>query len=146
MFCERETASTGTGSCMNTRAQLEELMAERVVLMDGSMGVLIFTHKPEESDYRGARFCNHPALLKNCTDVMVLSQPRMVEDIHRAYLEAGADIICTDTFNANRLSLEEFELQDYVAELNQTAAKLARRAAEDFSRRAPDKPRFVAGS
>ena len=87
-----------------------------------------------------------PAHLKNCTEALVLTQPRMIEDIHRAYLEAGADIIETDTFNGTALSLEEFGLQDHVFELNQTAAELARRVADEFTRKNPDKPRFVAGS
>ncbi|MFM7148868.1 MAG: homocysteine S-methyltransferase family protein, partial [Gemmataceae bacterium] len=77
---------------------------------------------------------------------MVLSQPGIIEEIHRAYLEAGADIIETDTFNGNRLSMEEFHLQDHVFEINKSAAEIARRAADDFTRRNPDKPRFVAGS
>src|SRR5437588_12076063 len=92
----------------NTKTQLEELLAERILLLGGSMGALIFSREPREEDYRGERFRTHPVSLKNCTEAMVLSQPRLIEDIHRAYLEAGADIIETDTFNANRLSLEEF--------------------------------------
>jgi 5-methyltetrahydrofolate--homocysteine methyltransferase len=130
----------------STRALLEELLAERILLLDGSMGALIFSREPHEEDYRGERFKQHPKPLKNCTEAMVLSQPRLIEDIHRAYLEAGADIIETDTFNANRLSLEEFALQDHVAEINREAVALAKRVADDFTRRNPDKPRFVAGS
>jgi 5-methyltetrahydrofolate--homocysteine methyltransferase len=129
-----------------TRDVLEELLSQRILLLDGSMGALIFSREPTEEDYRGSRFRSHPVPLKNCTEAMVLSQPRLIEDIHRAYLEAGADIIETDTFNGNRLSLEEFGLQDHVAEINQAAATIARRAADDFTRRNPDKPRFVAGS
>jgi 5-methyltetrahydrofolate--homocysteine methyltransferase len=131
---------------MTTQDVLEELLAQRILILDGSMGALIFSHQPGEADYRGNRFRNHPASLKNCTDVMVLSQPALVEGIHRAYLEAGADIIETNTFTANRLSLEEFALQDHVFEINKKAAELARRAADDFNRRNPDRPRFVAGS
>src|SRR5437899_5735120 len=93
---------------MSTRALLEELLAERILLLDGSMGALIFSRRPTEEDYRGARFRNHPKELQNCTEAMVLSQPRLIEDIHRAYLEAGADIISTDTVNGNPLSLAEF--------------------------------------
>ncbi|HXG09992.1 MAG TPA: methionine synthase [Gemmataceae bacterium] len=130
----------------NTREILEELLAQRILILDGSMGALIYSREPTEEDYRGVRFQNHPVPLKNCTEAMVLSQPRLIEDIHRAYLEAGADIIETCTFNANRLSLEEFALQEYVFELNKTAAAIARRVADAFTRRNPDKPRFVAGS
>ncbi len=130
----------------HTRDILDELIAERIVLLDGSMGALIYSRQPAEEDYRGTRFRHHPVSLQNCTEAMVLSQPKLIEDIHRAYLEAGADIIETCTFNANALSLAEFELQEYVGEINQQAAELARRAADAMTRRTPDRPRFVAGS
>ena len=131
---------------LTTRDVLEELLDARILVLDGAMGSMIYAHHPREEDYRGARFRHHPVPLKNCTEIMVLTQPQMVEKIHRAYLEAGADIIETDTFNSNRLSMEEFALQDHVFELNQKAAEIARRAADDFTRRNPDRPRFVAGS
>src|SRR3954447_20627416 len=99
-------------SHVSTRGLLEELLDRRILLLDGSMGALIYSRDPQEEDYRGERFRHHPASLKNCCEVLVLSQARLIEDIHRAYLEAGADIIETDTFNANRLSLEEFSLHD----------------------------------
>src|SRR5947209_158770 len=124
------------------RALLEELLAERILVLDGSMGALIFSRSPTEEDYRGNVFKNHPVALRNCTEAMVLSQPRRIEDIHRAYLEAGSDIIETCTFNANGISLAEFALQDRVHELNKQAAQLARHAADDFTRRTPRKPRF----
>jgi 5-methyltetrahydrofolate--homocysteine methyltransferase len=133
-------------SYLKTRELLDELLDRRILLLDGSMGALIFSRGPSEEDYRGSRFRHHPASLKNCTEALVLSQPRLIEDIHRAYLEAGADVIETDTFNGTRMSLEEFALQDHVRELNTRAAELARRAADDFTRRDPDRPRFVAGS
>jgi 5-methyltetrahydrofolate--homocysteine methyltransferase len=129
-----------------TQSRLEELLARRILLFDGAMGTMIYAHKPTEDDYRGTRFRNHSKLLKNCTEVMVLTQPRLIEDIHRAYLEAGADIIETDTFNSQAISMAEFDLQEHVFELNRTAAEIARRAADDFTRRNPDKPRFAAGS
>ena len=131
---------------MSTRAVLEELLSQRILLLDGSMGALIYSLEPKEEDYRGNRFRNHPVSLKNCTEALVLSQPRLIEGIHRAYLEAGADIIETCTFNGNGLSLQEFALSDQVFEINKRAAELARHAADDFGRRNPDKPRFVAGS
>src|SRR5438128_5878767 len=130
----------------STREILEEMLDQRILLLDGSMGALIYSREPREEDYRGERLRHHPVPLKNCTEAMVLSQPRVIEEIHRAYLEAGADIICTDTFNGNPLSLAEFELQEHVFELNKRAAEIARRAAEDYTRRTPDRPRFVAGS
>jgi 5-methyltetrahydrofolate--homocysteine methyltransferase len=131
---------------LSTRELLEELLSQRILLLDGSMGALIFSKEPKEEDYRGARFRHHPVSLQNCTDSLVLTQPRFIEDIHRAYLDAGADLIETCTFNATPIGLADFALQEHVFELNRTAAELARRAAEDFTRRDPDKPRFVVGS
>ncbi len=128
------------------RDLLEELLDRRILLLDGSMGALLFSRQPTEEDYRGQALRHHPVPLKNCTEALLLSQPRLIEDIHRAYLEAGADIIETNTFNANAFSLAEFQLQDRVFELNRRAAEIARRAADNFTRRNPDKPRFVAGS
>ena len=133
-------------SHISKRGLLEELLDRRILLLDGSMGALIYSRGPREEDYRGQRFRNHDRPLKNCTEAMVLSQPKLIEEIHRAYLDAGADIIETCTFNANRLGLLEFALEDLVGEINKTAVDLARRAADDYTRRNPDRPRFVAGS
>jgi 5-methyltetrahydrofolate--homocysteine methyltransferase len=129
-----------------TQDLLDQILAERIMILDGSMGALIYALEPSDEQYRGTRFADHPSQLKNCTEILTLTQPKMIEDIHRAYLEAGADIIETDTFNANRLSLEEFGLEDHVRELNFAAVEIARRAADDYSRKTPEKPRFVAGS
>ena len=125
---------------------LKSLMNERILLLDGSMGALIYSRSPTEKDYRGERFRAHPKSLKNCTEALVLTQPKLIEDIHRAYLEAGADIIETCTFNASRIALEEFALDDLVGEINKRAAHLARGAADDYTRRNPLRRRFVAGS
>ena len=126
--------------------RLEEILSRRIMILDGSMGALIYTYKLTEQDVRGSRFARHSCDLKNCTEVLVATQPRLIEEIHRAYLEAGADIIETDTFNGTAVSLEEFGLQEHVHELNRTAAELARHAADEFTRKDPDRPRFVAGS
>ena len=131
---------------MKPRDALEQLMSERILVLDGSMGALIYSKKPEEKDYRGERFKTHPVSLQNCTEALVLTQPKLIEDIHRAYFEAGADIVETCTFNASRLALEEFALSDLVREINQQAATIACRVADDFTRRNPGKRRFVAGS
>ncbi len=131
---------------MDTRAVLEELIARRILLLDGSMGAFIYARQPTEEDYRGERFRHHPVPLKNCTDVLVLSQPIFITEIHQAYLEAGADILETCTFNATPIGLAEFGLQEHVFDLNRAAAELARQAADKFTRRNPDKRRFVAGS
>src|SRR5205085_557086 len=93
-------------------AELEQLLIERILILDGGMGALIFQAKPTEEDYRGERFKNHPVNLKNANDLMVLTKPALIESIHREYLEAGADIIETDTFNANPIALAEFQLAD----------------------------------
>src|SRR5213595_3520146 len=95
-------------SRQNSRDVLQDLMSQRILLLDGSMGALIYSKSPLEQDYRGERFRTHPVSLQNCTEALVLTQPQMIEDIHRAYLEAGADIVETCTFNGNRLSLQEF--------------------------------------
>jgi 5-methyltetrahydrofolate--homocysteine methyltransferase len=131
---------------MTTRDLLEELLSQRILVLDGSMGALIYSREPKEEDYRGERFRHHPVSLKNCTEALLLSQPALIESLHRAYLEAGADIIETCTFNATPIALAEFGLQEHVFEINQKAAELARRQVEEFGRRDPDKPRFVAGS
>src|SRR6516225_3668812 len=104
---------------------LEEILSRRIMILDGSMGALLYSHKLSESDYRGQRFARHSEDLANCTDILVLTQPKLVEGIHRSYLEAGADIIETNTFGGTALSLTEFALEDCVVELNTTATELA---------------------
>ena len=128
------------------RERLEALLDERILLLDGSMGALLYSRGLEEEDYCGSVFVDHPAKLKNCTEALVLSRPDLIADIHRAYLDAGADIIETDTFNATRLSLGEFHLEDYVGRINHRAVAIAKELAEEYTRRDPAKPRFVAGS
>ncbi|MGH7127847.1 MAG: homocysteine S-methyltransferase family protein, partial [Planctomycetaceae bacterium] len=129
-----------------TRDLLENLLAERILLLDGSMGALIMSRRPTEADYRGERFRSHPIELKNCTDVFCLTQPALIGEIHRQYLDAGADIIETNTFTATPISLAEFQLAEFTYDINKAAAELARAAAEEFTERDPDRPRFVAGS
>ena len=128
------------------KSRLEELLGERILVLDGAMGTMIHAHNPQEEDYRGERFRNHSKLLKNNTEIMVLTQPKMIEEIHTAYLEAGADIIETDSFNSNSISMADFDLVEHVLELNQAAASIARRAADAMTKKTPEKPRFVAGS
>ena len=128
------------------RDALSEIMEQRILLLDGSMGALLFAKKLVEADYHGSKLRDHPKSLKNCTEALVLTQPRLITDVHRAYLEAGADIVETCTFNATPIALAEFGLQDRAFEINKTAAELARHATEDWTRRNPEKPRFVAGS
>jgi 5-methyltetrahydrofolate--homocysteine methyltransferase len=117
----------------------EDLLTQRILVIDGAMGSMIHRYEPTEADYRGERFRDHPIDLKNASDVLVLTQPQMIADIHRQYLAAGADIIETDSFNANIISMEEFGLADISFEINKTAAELARRCADEFTGKTPDK-------
>lgn len=126
--------------------RLEELLEKKILVLDGAMGSMIYAHEPTEEDYRGERFKNHHVLLKNCTEVMCFSQPSMIKKIHMEYLQAGSDIIETNTFNSSVICMEEFALQDHVRELNIAAAKIAREAADEMTKLTPAKPRFVAGS
>ena len=124
----------------------EQLLSERILVLDGAMGTMIQRYQPTEADYRGKRFLSHPIDLKNAGDVLVLTQPQMIAEIHRQYLAAGADIIETDSFNANIISMEEFGLAELTREINVTAAQLARGVCDEFLITTPNKPRFVAGS
>jgi 5-methyltetrahydrofolate--homocysteine methyltransferase len=125
---------------------LSELLYDRILILDGAMGTMVHRYQPTEATYRGELFKSHPVDLKNAADVLVLSQPQLIRDIHRQYLEAGSDIIETNSFNANIISLREFQLAERTRELNRAAAELARSVADEFTRRNPSKPRFVAGS
>ena len=127
-------------------ADIRELLTKRILVIDGSMGALIMSNNPSEEGYRGQRFKSHPVDLRNSIDVLALTQPDMITSIHEQYLAAGADIIETDTFNANIVSMEEFALADLTWEINKTAAELARGVAAKFTARNDRKPRFVAGS
>ncbi len=115
-----------------------------ILLLDGAMGTMIQQHRLREEDYRGERFATHPIDLKGCNDVLALTAPTIVSGIHKKYLDAGSDIIETNTFNAQRISLADYGLQDYARDINLAAARLARQCADDFA--SSEKPRFVAGS
>jgi 5-methyltetrahydrofolate--homocysteine methyltransferase len=131
---------------MNVREYLDRELARRILLLDGAMGTMIQRHRLEEADYRGERFRDHPRELRGDNDVLVLTRPDLVRAIHEAYLEAGADIIETDTFNATAVSQADYGLEGLAYELNVAAARLAREAADAWTRRTPDRPRFVAGA
>jgi len=117
---------------------------DRILVLDGAMGTMIQQYQLREEDFRGARFANHPKELKGCNDVLAFTAPFIIRDIHRKYLEAGADIIETNTFNAQRISMGDYGMQDYCREINLAAVKIARACADEFS--TPEKPRYVAGS
>ncbi|HTO55604.1 MAG TPA: methionine synthase [Myxococcota bacterium] len=126
-------------------ALLRRLLDERILVVDGSMGVLLQGMGLSEDDFRGRRFANHKYDLKGHDGVLVLSNPGRIESVHRDYLEAGADLIITATFNGSAISLADYHLEEIALELNLEAAKLARRIADEFSARTPDQPRFVIG-
>ncbi len=126
--------------------RLQSLLARRVLVLDGAMGTMIQRHGLTESDFRGARLAAHPRELKGDSDVLVLTRPDVIGGIHHEYLSAGADIIETDTFNANAISQADYGLEPLVYEMNVEASRLARTAADEWTRRTPECPRFVAGS
>ena len=125
---------------------IRELLKERILILDGAMGTMVQQYKFIEADYRGERFKDHTKDLKNNNEVLMLLRPDVIEAIHAAYLEAGADIIETNTFNANAISQDDYDLVPLVREMNLTAAKVARQAVEKAMMRDPSRPRFVAGA
>lgn len=124
--------------------RLTALLARRILVLDGAMGTMIQRHKLEEAHYRGERFKDWPRDVKGNNDLLVLTQPEIILNIHRDYLRAGADLIETNTFNAQVISMADYGMESLSYELNLEAAKLARKACDEFS--TPDKPRFVAGA
>jgi len=125
--------------------EFRRLLGERVLVLDGAMGTVIQSYRLEEADYRGDRFRDHPRDLKGNNDLLVLTRPEVIGEIHRRYLEAGADIVETNTFNANATSQADYGTEALVRELNLAAAQIARRAADDVAART-GRPRFVAGA
>ncbi len=129
-----------------TEQTLRDIARKRILIIDGAMGTMIQTYKLDEYGFRGERFKDHPRDLKGCNDLLCLTQPKIIYKIHRSYLEAGADIIETNTFNSNAISMADYKLEKYVYEINVAAAKAARKAADEITLKNPSKPRFVAGS
>lgn len=128
---------------MNRQQQLQSLLEQRILVLDGAMGTMIQKHKLSEEDYRGERFKNWHILVQGNNDLLSLTQPKIIQDIHRAYLEVGADILETNTFNATQTSMSDYEMEMLAYEINVESAKLACEVADEFSTK--DKPRFVAG-
>lgn len=126
-------------------AELTALLARRILVLDGAMGTMIQQYGLTEADYRGERFAEHGRDLKGNNDLLLLTRPQVIADIHRAYLDAGADIIETNTFNATRVSQAEYGLSDFAMELNREGARLARQLCDEYTARNPEKPRFCAG-
>src|SRR2546428_1234422 len=126
-------------------ARLEALLAERILLLDGAMGTMIQRARLAEEDYRGQRFRDWGRELKGNNDLLSLTQPALVRDIHAQYLQAGADIIETNTFNSTAIALADYGMRDLAREFNRAAANLARHAVRETESKDPQRPRFVAG-
>lgn len=125
---------------------LQKLIQERILVLDGAMGTMIQRYHLSEQDFRGERFRHVTGQLKGNNDLLCLTRPDVVEEIHRKYLAVGADIIETNTFNATSVSMADYQMQPFCREINLAAARLARKVADEFTRKDPSKPRFVAGS
>lgn len=125
---------------------IQQLIRERILVLDGAMGTMIQQYNLSEADFRGERFKDIPGQLKGNNDLLCLTRPEVIEDIHRKYLVAGADIIETNSFNATSVSMADYHVQAYCREINLAAARLARRMSDEFTALTPEKPRFVAGS
>jgi len=126
--------------------RLPGLLRERILVLDGAMGTLIQAHQLTEADFRGERFRDHPRDLRGANETLNLVRPDIVAEIHARYLDAGADVISTNTFNGTRISMADYALEPFAEEINRAAAAIARGAADEATARTPDKPRFVAGS
>jgi 5-methyltetrahydrofolate--homocysteine methyltransferase len=131
---------------MKQRDELEQLLGARILILDGAMGTMIQRHRLTEDDFRGELFRGHPKDLRGANDLLSLTRPGIIEEIHTSFLDAGADIIETNTFNATRISMSDYGLEDAVRDINVAAAGVARRAADAAMERDPKRPRFVAGS
>ncbi len=143
---------TGKDRILQTEGQrilqktLTDILTKRIMILDGAMGTMIQAHKLADTDFRGERFASHAADLKGNNDLLCLTRPEVIEGIHRGFLDAGADIIQTNTFNSNRISQADYALEEIVVELNRAAGQIARRAADAKTAEDPSRPRFVAGS
>ena len=126
-------------------AELTSLLTQRILLLDGAMGTMIQDHKLQEADYRGQRFADYEHSVKGNNDLLSITQPIIIQDIHRAYLDAGSDFIETNSFNSTPISLADYHMSDLAYEMNLASARLARSATDEVTRLTPDKPRFVVG-
>ncbi|MDL9985330.1 methionine synthase [Providencia rettgeri] len=125
--------------------QLEQELKKRILVLDGAMGTMIQQHKLSEAQFRGERFADWPSDLKGNNDLLVLTQPDIIRDIHSQYFEAGADIVETNTFNSTSIAMADYKMESLSAEINEVAARLARECADEWTRKTPEQPRYVAG-
>ena len=127
-------------------AELPRITAQRILTLDGAMGTMIQRHKPDEAMYRGGRFSEFNMDLQGNNDLLSLTQPDMIREIHEVYLDSGSDIIETNTFSSTRIAQADYALENYAYEMNFEGAKLARQACDKFEAADPSKPRYVAGA
>jgi len=125
---------------------INELLKQRILVLDGAMGTMLQRYNFSEADFRGERFKNFHQPLKGNNDLLSLTQPKAIADIHRKYFEAGADIVETNTFSGTSIAMADYQMEDLVYELNFESARIAKEVASEFTKKEPDKPRFVAGS
>ncbi|HEM8294795.1 TPA: methionine synthase [Providencia stuartii] len=125
--------------------QLEQELKKRILVLDGAMGTMIQQHKLTEEQFRGERFADWPSDLKGNNDLLVLTQPEIIREIHSQYFEAGADIVETNTFNSTSIAMADYKMEAISAEINEVAARIARECADEWTRKTPEKPRYVAG-
>ncbi len=126
--------------------KIQDILKERILVLDGAMGTMIQRHTLEEEDFRGERFKNHPYPVKGNNDLLSITRPDIIKDIHRQYFEAGADIVETNTFSSTTIAQADYHLESLAYELNFQSAKIAKEVAEEFTKKDPAKPRFVAGA
>jgi 5-methyltetrahydrofolate--homocysteine methyltransferase len=143
MFIFAEILSQGM---KEKKKDIQKILEDRVLLLDGAMGTMIQRYKLQEADYRGEKFKDHESDLKGNNDILSLTQPDIIREIHEAYLEAGADIIETNTFNATSISQSDYHCESSVYDINYQSALIASKAAEKYTELDPGKPRYVAGS
>ena len=127
-------------------SKLEEILSERILVLDGAMGTMLQEYKFTEEDFRGDRFADWPVSLKGNNDLLSLTQPKAIADIHRKYFNAGADIVETNTFSGTTVAMADYRMEELVYELNYESAKIAKKVAQELTLENPDKPRFVAGA
>ncbi|MCB0402827.1 MAG: homocysteine S-methyltransferase family protein [Flavobacteriales bacterium] len=125
---------------------IREILKHRILVLDGAMGTMIQRYRLTEEDFRGARFKDHPCPLKGNNDLLSITKPEVIKEIHAQYFEAGADIVETNSFGSTAVAQDDYQLADAVYDINFAAAKIAREVADEFTAKNPDKPRFVAGS
>ena len=121
-------------------------LEQRILVLDGAMGTMIQNHSLDEEDFRGERFVDHPAILKGNNDLLSITQPEIIKEIHRNYFDAGADIVETNTFSSTSVGMADYQMESLAYELNYESAKIAKEVSEEYLEKTPDQPRYVAGS